>query len=148
MATRTAWTQLYMDVLHHRLGLNAVAEPGHLHVTDGSDWHYLLATDPDTTPHHLQISFPVSYGGFDVLDTQPRLMGSIGIRLNTATDLVKVAPTSPTGCLYIIHAHLAAPGTLPSPDLLAALLPSWFALLVDAHQQLLTEIEAATLYSA
>ena len=46
-----------------------------------------------------------------------------------------------------LETYLAAPGALPDPDLLTALIPTWLTTLLTTHQAVATEIEAAALYA-
>lgn len=147
MATTIAWTTIYRTALD-RLGLDVTTHDDHLRVATGAGWVFHLSTDPDERPHYLQIAFPVSYSSHnELLSGRHDLMATLATHLTAETDTVKAIATGPTRCLYLIQTHLAPPGSLPHPDLLTALLPTYLSLLTAAHHDLVTELEAATLYT-
>lgn len=153
MATTAAWTTLYSRILTDRLGLEVTPLdlPGpdtHLKVCDGAGWTFVFSTNPSITPHYLSINFGVCYDEYaETLTAQRHLMLQLGQRFNHQADVVKVLPASPTDCTYLIETYLAAPGALPDPDLLTALIPTWLTTLLTTHQAVATEIEAAALYA-
>lgn len=156
MATTTAWTSLYQHVLTQRLGLEvdvtdipAAGALAYLKVRTGAGWIFGFCSDPDTRPHYLQIRFGMAYGDHtDVLTASPQLMTQLCHRFTLEADAVKVVPRSATACSYLVETYLAAPGALPDPDLLTALVPAWVTALIETHRAVRTEIEAAALYTA
>ena len=149
MATTAAWNNRYVPILRDTLGLRVEVHPDHLRVLTGSGLHYRLSTDPDTTPHSLDIAFHISLRPHtELLNSHPQLLTDIATRLTASTPLVKVLPTGDTRCVLLIQTALAIPGTLPEPHLLTALLPVHLDTLAEAFHDLHTELEAAALYTA
>lgn len=148
MATTTAWTNRYTDVLRDRLGLEVSCHPDHLRVVDGFGWIYHVSSHPDTAPGYVQVAFAVNYTDYhDLLATHPGILGDL-VGQQNAVSPVKVIATGLTGCIYLIHAHLTGPGALPNAHQLTAVIPTWLNLLTATHEGLLTELDAATLYHA
>ena len=78
MATTTAWNDRYVPILRDTLGLRVEVRPDHLQVLTGAGLHYRLSSDPDTTPHYLQIAFFISLGSHtDLLTSHPQLLTDI-----------------------------------------------------------------------
>ena len=135
-------TRLYLDVLTQRLGLPATSDPDSALITfRAHDLTYVLAPRGADNPEGVRVELPIPAEVFDSLTNASQQ--TVLQALHTVNRTMFAATVTLRDGYLVARSDLllAAPDTLPSPEMITAVVPSACRTLLSAVIKFNTELE-------